>query len=374
MRAILATSRSSFEDPMVVNMAEEMRAVLTIVTVEPPAKDDGLLSKIHPRLGKQSAYLRLLQNTVAQCQTSTPIHYVFIPFLDDYCLFSTAFHQKPFGEIPWGGIVIRPRFHLKHVGVVLPFRVEDVFETFTYKQLLRNNTLDRVFSIDPYLKEHLRSERIVTVPDPAEMHEPDHAVPDFRIAAELVVLLVYGYIDHRKAIDRLVRALLDERVPLQLTLLLVGAQSADTAKLIRGAEGRRLHQQGRLIEVNRFVSDGEEAAAFQRADIIWAYYPKSYCSSGAMVRAGQASRPVIATREGLVGHTVSRLGMGLTAPENDDNELTLVLARLATEAATREKLGKSGFEHFSQYTAEAFGDLIVAQMDKAILSGKDDDD
>jgi glycosyltransferase involved in cell wall biosynthesis len=145
-------------------------------------------------------------------------------------------------------------------------------------------------------------------------------------------------------------------------------------ELLRGAEGRRLQQQGRLIKVNRFVSDGEEAAAFQRADIIWAYYPKSYCSSGAMVRAGQASLPVIATREGLVGHTVSMLGMGLTAPENDEDELTLVLVRLGSDAATREKLGKAGFEHFSQYTAEAFGNSIVEQVSKAIQSGKDDDD
>lgn len=366
LKATLAVSKASRMAPQVVEMVEEFGAALNIVTVNFPDSSQNMLSWINPMLAKQTTYLGVLVDLVASRVRELRIDYVFIPFLDDYCLFPIALRDHPFGNIPWGGIVIRPRHHLRRMGVILPWRWQDFAEYLAYRLLWRKKVLDKVFCIDPYLGQFYPNAKLDSVRDPSDMLS---VVPDdicFGIKQDAVVLMVYGYIDHRKAIDRLLKAMTDERIPVCLTLLLVGQQDRQLRPLLESEAARSLRDVGRLIEIKRVVTDSEEAAAFRRADVVWNYYPRNYCSSGALVRAGQASRPVLATREGVVGRTVFDLGMGLIVGEEDHEGLILALVRFASDPVLREKLGQAGFEHFAKATATAFGDPIIAHISKTL--------
>ncbi len=362
MRAILATTPESQADRYVAQMVREFSSLLLIETVELTQNKNKILHLIHPQLNKQVVLFNILQNLVKRVSQRISIDYVFIPFLDDYCLFPMVWHARPFRRIPWGGILIRPRFHLRRIGADVPSRWEDLIERFAYRQLLRNKGLDTIFTIDPYLEHYIRSGKLKSVPDPSDILSITPEYSQFGLNSNSVVLLVYGYLDHRKAVDRLLLAMSDERIPKNLTLLLAGKQSSEFTQMMCGEPAQKIRAQGRLIEINRHISENEEASAFRRADMVWNYYPGSYCSSGALVRAGQSSRPVLATREGLVGLTVRDLKMGVTVGEYDDEGLVSALAHLATNSKLRSDLGNAGFEHFSKATPQAFGDPIVDRI------------
>lgn len=321
----------------------------------------GSLRYLPTKFARQAAHARTLRRVVARIGVDDPVDHVLIPFLDDYCLFPFAWTRRPFGSIRWSGLAVRPRFHLAGAGAMVPRRKEDAIEAMAYRRMLDHQTLGTLFSIDPLFASAFDT-RVRTVGDPGDIaaEEPGHGwLP---VGDDAVVILAYGHIDRRKAVDRLLASAADSRMPASLTVALVGEQAAGMDMILDGPDARMLQAAGRLIRVARRVSDAEEAAAFARADIIWGYYPGNYCSSGAMVRAGQMARPLLTTREGLAGFLTRESGSGLTAPENDAHAVTHQLERLAHDAALRASLGAAGFRRFAADTGAAFGDRIIAGL------------
>lgn len=361
MRATLVTSRRALATSWVEKMRDDLHRHLSFCVIDEPLQRSGLL-RLPPKLARQFGYTHLLQSAVRELRQQGAADHVFIPFVDDYCLFPFALQARPFEMMPWGGIAIRPRFHLGRMGASVPPRREDRIEAWAYSRLLRNRSLDALFSIDPYLSPFFADPRIATICDPADIagRAPDRSwLP---VAEDAVVLLVYGYIDHRKAIDRLLRVAADSRIPQSVVVALVGTQDAGMEQVMQSPIAETLRSRGRLVQVARRVSDLEEVAAFARADIIWGYYPGSYCSSGAMVRAGQMGRPLMSTREGLVGFLTQQYGSGLTAPEDNDEALLQQLSRMSLDSELRTALGEAGLRHFAGATGEAFGDRIVRHL------------
>jgi glycosyltransferase involved in cell wall biosynthesis len=360
MRATLLTSERARAAPWLASLAQTG----SHLTVECIDVSDGRRSGVPmpAKFARQFHHTRLLRTAVSRMQASQRIDHVFIPFVDDYSLYPFAVAPRPFGDIAWSGIAIRPRFHLAQMGAIVPARWQDRLEALAYRGLMRNRTLDTLFCIDPYLAPSLRDPRVRTICDPADITDRAADPAWLPVPEDAVTLLVYGYIDHRKGIDRLLAAVADPRVPPALTVALVGSQAPGMEPVLQGPLARTLREQGRLIEVARHVGEDEEASAFARADIIWGYYPGSYCSSGAMVRAGQMGKPLMATAEGLVGHITREQQSGLTASETDGEALVAQLVRLASDRNLRESLGAAGRAHFAASTSAAFGDEIVARL------------
>lgn len=372
MRATLMTSARGQSAPWLQTLDADLRRVLTVSLLDEPGRPARSI-QLPRKLERQIDHIAMLRSAVHRLSQREAIAHVFLPFVDDYGLFPFAMRTKPFGNIHWSGIAIRPRFHLRHVGAQVPPRPQDLIERWAYHRMLGSRSLGTLFSIDPYLASYLDDPRVITVCDPADITTP---VADRRwlpVDDDAVVLLVYGYIDHRKAIDRLLRIASDPRMSHNLVLALVGTQDVGILPVLNGASARNLREQGRLVEIPRHVNDHEEASAFARADIIWGYYPGSYCSSGAMVRAGQMGRPLMATAEGLVGQLTQQYGTGLAAREDDDDAVLQALNRLAEDAALRGTLGEAGRRHFASSTGAAFGDQIVDRLDgtMAYLPGED---
>uniref|UniRef100_UPI0015762E1D glycosyltransferase n=1 Tax=Sphingomonas bacterium TaxID=1895847 RepID=UPI0015762E1D len=357
MRATLVTSRRVQELDWTALRARLGDRLAFHVVDEAPVPFG--LRWLPAKLALQFARCRQLRAAVRALGT---VDHVFVPFVDDYCLFPFAWRPRPFGRTPWSGIAVRPRFHLAGTGAQVPPRKEDRVEAWAYRRLLRDRSLATLFSIDPYIASALGDPRVVAVCDPADIADERADREWLPAAPDAVVLLVYGYVDHRKAIDRLLAVAADPRMPAALTVALVGAQDAGMAPVLRGRDAGALRARGRLIEVARRVSDAEEAAAFARADIVWGYYPGNYCSSGAMVRAGLMERPLMATQEGLVGLLTRQSGSGLTAPEADDEALLEGLSQLAGDAGLRARLGQAGRRRFAASTGAAFGDRIAGGL------------
>lgn len=361
IRATLVTSRRAQETDWVRAMQDSLRSYLSFHPFDDPVPPRGIF-RLSAKMARQFGYTQALKAAVGDLRTAVPVDHVLVPFVDDYCLFPFALQPEPFGRLSWSGIAIRPRFHLARMGAKVPPRKEDHLEAWAYSRLLRSRSLDTLFSIDPSLSGFLAHPRVVTTCDPADMVEAAVDPNLLPVAGDAVVLLVYGHIDHRKAVDRLLKLAADPRMPASLVIALVGVQAEDMAPVLHGPPAKGLRANGRLVEIARRVSDAEEAAVFTRADIVWGYYPGSYCSSGAMVRAGRTRHPLIATEEGLVGLLTRQYGSGLTAAEEDDEALLRQLVRLVGDPDLRRKLGNAGNANFNQATGAAFGDQIVQRL------------
>lgn len=360
LRATLVTSARGAASPILRDLDPAAAACLSTVTIDDPATLPGVPAKLQRQFG----HVARLRRAVRQLSRHDPVDQVFVPFLDDYGLLPLAVYRRPFGALPWSGIMIRPRFHLAAMGAQVPPRPVDRVEGWAYRRHLRSPTLATMFSIDPYLAPYLDDPRVVSLPDPADITQVTADRDWLGVADDAVVLLVYGYIDGRKAIDRLLSVAADPRMPKALVIALVGTQDPAMAPVLAAPDAQRLRSEGRIVEVARHVSDQEEASAFARADIVWAYYPGSYCSSGAMVRAGQMERPILGGDEGLVGHLTRQQESGLTAPEHDDDALFAALSRLAGDASLRRTLGAAGRRAFAASTGAAFGDAIVGRLEE----------
>jgi hypothetical protein len=357
LRATLATSPRGASSPLLIDISDN----LDLHIGEVPSL--GPLGRVLPsKLARQFTHTRMLRSAVRTIGSQDPVDHVLIPFVDDYCLFPFAVRKRPFGLTPWSGIAIRPRFHLARSGAEVPGRRADKIEQVAYRHMLRDPALHRLFCIDPCFQPFMNDPRIVTVPDPADILDHDADRTWLPVAEDAVVLLAYGYIDHRKAIDRLLTIVADPRMPESLVLALVGTQDAGMTSVLQGPVAGELRRSGRLVEIARHVSEREEASAFLRADIVWGYYPGSYCSSGAMVRAGQMGLPLLAGRQGLVGHLTGLYRSGLSASEEDDDAVLQQLARLATSSELRRELGENGRRHFTNATGASFGRRIVQHL------------
>src|ERR1700686_169957 len=193
--------------PQVRAPAMQFAKMLRVAEISLPDARKTLLGLLHPLLEKQFRYIRALKRFI-KAHGDGAFDYVFIPFIDDYGLAPLAVFRRPFAGLPWGGIVISPRFHLGVTGHA-PRRLIDGIERALYALLFRaGGDMHEVFTIDPYFQKFCRDSRLHYVPDPAVMELPGPAQPlkEVDISDTDAVILVYGNLDHRKGIPELLRA------------------------------------------------------------------------------------------------------------------------------------------------------------------------
>jgi glycosyltransferase involved in cell wall biosynthesis len=118
-----------------------------------------------------------------------------------------------------------------------------------------------------------------------------------------------GGMDPRKGIDLLLAAFARANLNNDDRLLLVGKMNQAMRELVARDYGK-LVDAGRLQMVDRYVSDFELGCGFLAGDVLVTPHPQQVGSSGTMVRAAAAGRPVIASDFGWVGWVTKKFGLG----------------------------------------------------------------
>lgn len=157
--------------------------------------------------------------------------------------------------------------------------------------------------------------------------EPVEALPDVdRVEARRALgvptdgryVATVGGLDPRKGIDLLLAAFSRARLNKDDRLLLVGKMVQPMRDLIARDYGP-LVDTGRLVAVDRYVSDFELGCGFLAGDVLVTPHPRQVGSSGTLVRAAVAERPVIASDFGWVGWVTKAFGLGTTVDVTDAN-------------------------------------------------------
>jgi glycosyltransferase involved in cell wall biosynthesis len=325
--------------------------------------------KIIQEIGYYLLFKKLFKNLP---QKDRP-DFVFVPFVD-YCSRIIAIFGSPFGTLPWAGLVMSPEFHFRSM-LQYSFKTNfNAIRKFIFLKLINGKRLVFLCTIDELLKEFIKrvspeaSKKLMYVPDPADIKSKwtkSTARHRLKISTQSKVVLVYGYLSLRKGIQTLIEATRNCNGPSTVALLFAGEQDNEVRRLLSTKEAVSLKNNHTLYEINRFLSDEEEALVFSASDIVWVGYRNFNQMSGVLIQAGKMALPVIACREGLIGWMVNKYNLGIVVDSNNVQEITTAINSLCSNPGLSSSFGSHGAHLAKNHTSSLFSSRIFDAIDAA---------
>jgi glycosyltransferase involved in cell wall biosynthesis len=247
---------------------------------------------------------------------------------------------------PISGILFRPSIHYGTFSDYRPSwkeRTRDLRKGVLYRLMLRNPHVRTVLSLDPFFPRYAASHyscggKVHPVPDPAfpslgptQTRAGDLGFPP----TGRIGLLLFGYLTERKGplvvLDAL--KLLPETVATRIAVLFAGrtdpairdAIAARCSTLRDAHPGLWIHIEDRRLE------RAELERLVQQSDIVLAPYQRFVGSSGVLLWAARAMRPVLAQDFGLVGRLTRDHRLGAVADSRDPQALAHTIERMVTD-------------------------------------------
>lgn len=263
-------------------------------------------------------YWVLFRNIYNKVVDNYRVDSVFVPYMD-YILYSIGLVGSPFLKTPFSGICMRPAFHFPRSGVEAPTGRMNLVKEFLFFRALKNKKLEKLYSIDELLVLYAQSNeqklrnKIEFFPDPAEFvggNTKSSARRVLNIRDEDSVVLIYGALDERKGVDKLIKGLNFVGVKNSPCLLFAGKQNEVIKEFLDCGFSKELKINNKLIELNRFLSEEEEQMCFAACDAVWLGYSSHYAMSSVLVKAAQMDKMIIGTSKGLIGFYVRNKNLG----------------------------------------------------------------
>jgi hypothetical protein len=210
--------------------------------------------------------------------------------------------------------IIEARFHRP------PKRTRGHLRFWFDRTMLAAGPWTRIHTIDPTLAAWAAkrprgpmTSRIALIPDPLDPFEPisrEQARQELGIPVQGRYLSAVGsHAMPRKGSALLLEAFVAANLSATDRLLLSGPLGAELAGRIARDFGP-LVRDGRLVLINRYLSDEEVMQSLAAADLVCTPYFDHAGSSGIVLKAAQAQRPVLVPRFGWLGDVVPAIGLG----------------------------------------------------------------
>jgi glycosyltransferase involved in cell wall biosynthesis len=264
----------------------------------------------------------------------------FFLSLDLLCL-PLALGLRATGK-PIAGVLFRPSVHYSTLGKYQPSaaeRLRDLRKDLLYRLTLRNPCVRAVLSLDPFFPAHAESHynhgiKVRALPEPPIMVQPDgDAAPAVDFAPPgRVGLLLFGYLTERKGPLEVLDALrlLPTHISKRTALLLAGRIDPTIHSAIKercAALARERPELWVRIE-DRWLNRAELEILVARSDVVLAPYQRFVGSSGVLLWAARAGRPVLAQEFGLVGRLTRDHRLGAVADSSDPARLAHEIERM----------------------------------------------
>lgn len=237
-----------------------------------------------------------------------------------------------FGGCKVSGILFRPSVHYPRVGTrATKIRdwIRDVRKDLLYRLMLRNPAVRTVLTLDPYFPQFAKARygaggKVQALPDPdcstTRVGSDETGLAD-QLPPGRVAMVLFGALDRRKGVLTLLDAVrrLDPDIAARLALIVAGRIDAATATeataLTRRIADERPEAWVRIAA--RHLADGEIAALVGRCDLVLIPYQRFVGSSGVLLWATAAGKPVLAPDYGLLGRLVREHRLGMTTDTTD---------------------------------------------------------
>jgi len=275
------------------------------------------------------------------------------------------------------GILFRPSVHYHEIGDYRPSlaeRLRDWRKAVLYRGLLRNPAVDAVLTLDPFFADfaadhYQGGNKVAPVPDPAF---PIAAVPanDDQVPSDVPpnrhVLLLFGALTERKGVLHLLEALrrLSPAAARKTAVIIAGRMASDISDRVATLEAAvRREQPDIWLKVeNRWLGSAEIAALVQRCDIVLAPYQRFVGSSGVLLWAAHAGKPLLTQDYGLLGRLVRDHGLGVAVDTSSTRDLAAAITDMIERSPQTLLDAQATAAFVSQCTPEAFASHIYASL------------
>lgn len=276
-----------------------------------------------------------------------------------------------------GGILFRPSTHYPTLGPYRPSlseRLRDFRKAVLYRLMLLNRAVRVILTLDPYFpdyaaRHYVQGTKIRTLPDPT--HPPMNATADEHRLAELVpagrvVFLLFGHLTERKGVITLLEALrlLPDKVAAQTAVVLAGkVEPGIRDRMIELYRHAIVEKPGLWMHIeDRRVSSGELQALITRSDVVLAPYQRFVGSSGVLLWAAGAGKPILTQDYGLIGRLVRDHELGVSADVSDPKILADSIS-VMTASGPRSFINQTTARSFaSERTPNDFAALVFASL------------
>ncbi|HEY4343354.1 MAG TPA: glycosyltransferase [Parvibaculum sp.] len=269
------------------------------------------------------------------------------------------------------GILFRPSTHYSELtpnfSATLKEHIRDFRKRILYRLMLRNRSLHKMLSLDPYFSSYASrnyklGDKVETIDDPA-FPFPVVADAHANIPTGRSVFLLFGALAARKGILTLLAALreIDAETAQRIAVIIAGRVDPSICVTVNGAVSNLRRDRPTLwLELDdRRLPMNELANLIRSSDVILAPYQRFVGSSGVLLWAASAGKPVITQNYGLLGKLCQRHGLGLSIDTTDPSRLARAI----------ESMSKDPAENFNAVEAESFVESRTPRHFAATLFG-----
>jgi glycosyltransferase involved in cell wall biosynthesis len=265
-----------------------------------------------------------------------------------------------FGGAKISGILFRPSVHYGSLGPYRPNveeRARDFRKAVLYRLMLLNPALRRVLTLDPYFAEfaagrYRQGTKVRALSDPlcpfTALSDADSALAR-TFPRDRVRFVLFGSLTRRKGIIELLAALLtlDPEQAAGAAVMLAGKVSAEIRPSVATYRNRIVSKQPNLwihLE-DRRLTGGEIDALIAECDVVLAPYQRFVGSSGVLLWAARAAKPVVTQDFGLIGRLVREHRLGLAIDATNPAALAQSMQAMIVDGPAR---------HFDRHKAACF--------------------
>ncbi|HWE04229.1 MAG TPA: glycosyltransferase family 4 protein [Tepidisphaeraceae bacterium] len=208
---------------------------------------------------------------------------------------------------------------------------------------LRKSPFARIHLIDALAWQWIQThggglrDRVDMIPDPVEEYAPisrAEARKVLGIPEDGRYLVCPGLLDNRKGIPLLIGALSSASLLPTDRLVLAGPAAPDVAATLKRDPCVALCAAGRLIVIDRVLSEREIAAALWAADVVVCTYPHQPHPASIALKALACGRPTLASDTAWLGRMIPKFKMGWTVNVLDSAAFSDALGASLDRAAT----------------------------------------
>ncbi len=204
---------------------------------------------------------------------------------------------------------------------------------FTTWWMCRNAQLKKVFIFNDRetiknMNETLGTKIFTYLPDPVYDYPTREGLvirEKYKIAAHKKIFLAFGFIDEKKNVVNLLKAMqqLTADDAENTCLLVVGKiHEANRAALMQALDTAKAIRPELQVELeSRFVDDDEMEAYVGQSDVVSVAYINFFSSSGVIGLAARHNKPVLATKFGVVGDLTREYNLGITVDGFNPEEI-----------------------------------------------------
>lgn len=299
-------------------------------------------------------------HTAELCRSESGALQVFFPNLDEVA--SRMMRRAALGWRPplsWkgrlAGVYLRPRF--------LAPKERDAlwrWKAAGFRKLTAEGWWHHVFFLDERVLEnaqrHFPFAPFSLLPDTTEgdfLKDQREARKRLGLPDNRHIYLFFGGPYKRKGLFVAAEAWCGWRKDIRPLLVCAGRLPEDRTMRAHLAA---LERSGDAKVLNRYIEQEEMEWCFAASDAVLLPYRKHLGSSGVLVQAAMAGRPVIASDEGLIAERVRRFEVGWLFPSGDASSLRSLLMRLESgELKVREEAIQKGLKRYAlEFSREAF--------------------